>query len=98
MWRLSMAMPGEAWATIDNFDSVTAAAEKIRALESYPVSGIFLEVLIETAHGDEGEAFGHLEHTGRTTALTSSNVLRISGAGIIPALPTGFTIDNVLYQ
>jgi hypothetical protein len=55
--------------SVGNFDSVAAATEKIIEVESYPVSGIFFEVLIEIGPGagSEHEAFGHLEHIGNNT-------------------------------
>jgi hypothetical protein len=69
MWHLKMAERGGAAVTVGTFESVTAAAEKIIELEGYPVSGIFFEIYIETGPGahSEQEAFGHLEHTGKTT-------------------------------
>jgi hypothetical protein len=62
-----MADRGKPWEMVGSFDSITAAARKIIELEAYPITGIFLEILIETGAeaASEQEAFGHLEHTGK---------------------------------
>jgi hypothetical protein len=56
---------GEGMIEAGNFETMTAAARRIRELEDYPVSGVFLQILAETDCGTDEESFGHLEHTGR---------------------------------
>ncbi len=65
MWQLSMTNAAKEWTSIGSFDSVTAAARRIRELEDYPVSDVFLEIHVDTTHGTDEEAFAVLHHTGR---------------------------------
>ena len=65
MWQLWMTNAAKNWVEAGSFDSVTAAARRIREIEDYPVSGLFLTMHIDTITGSDMEAFGHLEHTGR---------------------------------
>jgi hypothetical protein len=53
------------WIEGGSFETVTAAARRIRELEDYPVTGMFLEVYVDTEHGSDDEALGRLEHVGR---------------------------------
>ncbi len=48
-----------------SFESVTAAARRIREIEEYPSGGVFLEMYIDPDYGSDEESFGHLEHKGR---------------------------------
>jgi hypothetical protein len=65
MWRLKMTNAAKEWIDAGGFETVTAAAQRIRELEKYPVTGVFLEMYVDTVHGTDEESFGHLEHTGR---------------------------------
>ena len=65
MWQLSMTNAAEEWTEVGRFESMTAAARRIRELEGYPVTGIFLEMHVDTELGTDEEAFGVLHHTGR---------------------------------
>jgi hypothetical protein len=65
MWRLMMTNPAKEWVEAGTFETVTAAAGRIRELEDYPVTGVFLQMHIDTLHGTDEESFGHLEHTGQ---------------------------------
>jgi hypothetical protein len=65
MWQLKMTNPAKEWVDAGIFESVTAAARRIREIESYPAAGVFLEMHVDTELGSDDEAFGHLEHTGR---------------------------------
>lgn len=60
-----MTGSGGAWVLVDTFESMTAAARRIREIEAYPVSGVFLEMHVGTEHSNDAEAFAHLEHKGR---------------------------------
>jgi hypothetical protein len=44
---------------------MTAAARRIRELEDYPVTGVFLQMYVGTEFGTDEASFGHLEHTGK---------------------------------
>ena len=44
---------------------MTAAVRRIREIEGYSVTGLFLEIHIETVHGSDEEALGHFEYKGR---------------------------------
>lgn len=65
MWQLKMTNAAKEWIEVGTFDTVTAAARRIRELESYPTTGVFLEAYVDTEHGTDEEAFGVLHHTGR---------------------------------
>jgi hypothetical protein len=65
MWQLMMTNAAKEWVEAGSFETMTAAARRIRELEAYPVTGIFLEMHIDTELGTDEESFGHLEHTGR---------------------------------
>jgi hypothetical protein len=60
-----MTGSGGDWVLVDSFASVTEAARRIREIEGYPVTGVFLEMHVCTEHGSDAEAFAHLEHKGR---------------------------------
>lgn len=68
MWQLHMTNAQNEWTHEGDFETMTAAAKRIREIEGYPVTGIFLEIQVDTAHGTDAEAFGHLEHKGRRAA------------------------------
>jgi hypothetical protein len=65
MWQLMMTNAAKEWVDAGDFETVTAAAGRIRELEGYPVTGIFFQVYVDTVHGTDEEAFGHLHHNGR---------------------------------
>jgi hypothetical protein len=65
MWQLSKTNAAKEWTNIGTFDSVTAAARRIREIEGYPNTGVFLELHVDTALGTDEEAFAVLHHTGR---------------------------------
>ena len=65
MWQLSMTNAGKEWTSVGTFDTVTAAARRIREIEEYPVTGVFLERHVDTELGTDEEAFSVLHHTGR---------------------------------
>jgi hypothetical protein len=65
MWQLMMTNAANEWVDAGDFETVTAAAGRIRELEEYPVTGVFFKVYVDTAHGTDEEAFGHLHHDGR---------------------------------
>jgi hypothetical protein len=65
-WKLSMTNAAKEWVEVGNFDTVTAAARRIRELEDYPTTGVFLQFHVETEFfGTDDEAFSCLHHTGR---------------------------------
>jgi hypothetical protein len=65
MWQLSMTNAAKEWTSVGTFDSVTAAARRIRELEGRQSGGIFLELHVEIDFGTDEDAFSVLHHTGR---------------------------------
>ena len=65
MWHLSMTNAAKEWIEVGRFDTVTAAAQRIRQLEGYPNNGVFLEMHVDTTFGTDEEAFSVFHHTGR---------------------------------
>lgn len=65
MWQLMMTNAAREWVAAGVFETMTAAARRIRELEDYPVTGVFLEIYADTELGTDEESFGHLEHKGR---------------------------------
>jgi hypothetical protein len=65
MWQLMMTNAAKEWVDAGNFETVQAAARRIREIEDYPGGGLFLEMHIEFDSGSDEESFGHLEHTGK---------------------------------
>lgn len=65
MWQLKMTNAAKEWVEVGTFDTVTAAAARIRVLEDYPTTGVFLEIHVDTELGTDEEVFGVLHHTGR---------------------------------
>ena len=65
MWQLNMTNAAKEWITVGHFETVTDAARRIRELEGRAEGGIFLSAYVEIDFGDDTEALGHLEHTGK---------------------------------
>jgi len=65
MWQLMMTNAAREWVPDGNFETVTAAARRIRELEGRATGGIFLSMHVEIDFGSDDEAFGHLECTGK---------------------------------
>jgi hypothetical protein len=65
MWRLMMTNAATEWVEAGDFETLTAAARRIRELEDYPVTGVFLEAYCDTERGSDDEALSHFEHKGR---------------------------------
>jgi hypothetical protein len=65
MWQLSMTNAANEWTSIGTFGSVTAAARRIREIEGYSNTGVFLELHVDTELGTDLEAFSVLHHIGR---------------------------------
>ena len=65
MWQLSMTNAAKEWISIGTLESVTAAARRIREIEGYPHTGVFLELHVDATLGTDDEAVGVLHHTGR---------------------------------
>jgi hypothetical protein len=65
MWKLMMTNAAKEWVPDGDFETVTAAAGRILEIEDYPVTGVFLQMYVDTVHGSDEESFGHLEHKGR---------------------------------
>jgi hypothetical protein len=63
MWQLSMTNVAKEWTEVGAFDTVTAAAGRIREIEGFPDTSFFLEVRVD--HGTDDEVFSILRHTGR---------------------------------
>jgi hypothetical protein len=68
-WRLFVTNPESDWQPVDTFHDLAAAADRIRQMEGYPTSGIFLEFYIDPSTTD-GEAFSHFAHTGQRNLYT----------------------------
>jgi hypothetical protein len=65
MWQLKMTNAAKEWIEVGTFDTVTAAARRIRELEGRSDGGIFLEMHVEIDCGTDEEAFSVLHHTGK---------------------------------
>jgi hypothetical protein len=65
MWKLKMTNGAKEWVEVGDFDTVTAAARRIREFEGRSDGGIFLEMHVEIDCGTDEEAFSVLHHTGR---------------------------------
>ena len=65
MWRLKMTNAAKEWIEVGTFDTVTAAARRIREIEGRSDGGIFLEMHVEIDFGTDEEAFSVLHHTGK---------------------------------
>ncbi|TWB09329.1 hypothetical protein FBZ89_14213 [Nitrospirillum amazonense] len=65
MWQLSTTNAAREWVEIGRFDTVTAAARRIRELEEYPTAGVFFELYVDTELGTDDDAFSVLHHTGK---------------------------------
>ena len=65
MWQLCTINADREWIAVGSFDTVTAAARRIREIEGRSSDGIFLEMHVEIDCGTDEEAFSVLHHTGR---------------------------------
>jgi hypothetical protein len=65
MWQLSMTNAAKEWTSVGTFETVTAAARRIRELEGRTSGGVFLELHVEIDFGTDEEAFSTLHHTGQ---------------------------------
>jgi hypothetical protein len=65
MWQLSMTNGAKEWFEVGRFDTVTAAARRIREIEGRSRGGIFLELHVEIDFGTDEEAFSVLHHSGQ---------------------------------
>ena len=65
MWQLKMTNAAKEWVEVGTFDTVSAAARRIREIEGRPSGGIFLEMYVEINFGTDEDAFSVLHHTGR---------------------------------
>ncbi len=65
MWKLMMTNAAKEWVEAGHFGTVIEAARRIRELEDYPFTGVFLQIYADTEFGTDDESFGHLEHTGK---------------------------------
>ena len=65
MWQLKMTNTAKEWVEVGTFETVTAAARRIREIEGRPSGGIFLEIYVEIDLGTDEDAFSVLHHTGR---------------------------------
>jgi hypothetical protein len=66
MWQLHMKAPADQeWVQVASFETVTAAARRIREIEGCASGGIFLEMHVEIDFGTDEDAFSILHHTGR---------------------------------
>ena len=68
MWHLHMTNNRNEWVHDGDFETVTAAARRIRETEAYPVTGLFFEIQVDTAHDSDKDSFGHREPIGRRAA------------------------------
>jgi hypothetical protein len=46
-----MTNAAKEWIEVGTFDTVMAAARRIRELQSYPTSGVFFETHVDTVFG-----------------------------------------------
>jgi hypothetical protein len=60
-----MTNAAKEWVEAGTFDTVTAAARRIREIEGRPSGGIFLEMYVEIDFGTDEETFSVLHYTGQ---------------------------------
>jgi len=48
-----MTNAAKEWIDLGTFDTVTAAARRIRELQSYPMTGVFFETHVDTVFGTD---------------------------------------------
>jgi hypothetical protein len=65
MWQLKMTNEAREWIEVGTFETVTAAARRIREIEGRTSGGIFLEMFVEIDFGSDEEAFSVLHYTGQ---------------------------------
>lgn len=65
MWHLKMTNAAKEWVDVGTYDTMTAAARRIRKIEDQPSGGIFLQRYVEIDSGSDEDAFGVLHHTGK---------------------------------
>ena len=78
MWALHASAKGniKAWEMVGRFESVTDAARYIIEIEAIPVTGLHLEMPVDTLHGTDAEAFGYFEFTGRKALYALKRVVQ----------------------
>ena len=64
IWQLFVTNPDCDWQPVDTFLDLAEAANRIRRMENYPTTGVFLEFYIDPQTTDI-EALSHFEHTGQ---------------------------------
>ncbi len=65
IWRLFVTNPECDWQPIDRFLDFAGAADRIREMEGYPATGIFLEFYIDPQTSD-------MEALSRTSSIPDS--------------------------
>ena len=65
MWQLEVMKADKELVEAGRFESVTAAAGRIRELEDYPAMSVIFSIYVDPDHGTDEKSFGHLEHKGR---------------------------------
>ncbi len=65
MWRLMTTTRGKEWTEVGIFETMTAAARRIRQIEDYDNPFFFLRVGVYTDDLDDAEALRHFEHDGK---------------------------------
>jgi len=65
MWQLRMTNTAKEWGVVGTFESVMAAARRIRELEGNQAHGLFFEIFVECDFGTDDEHFRVRHHTGK---------------------------------
>jgi hypothetical protein len=67
MWHLKMTNDAPERVEVGTFESITAAARRIRELEGSQTNGVRLEFYVETDCGTDADALSVFHHTGKRT-------------------------------
>ncbi|CAB3802765.1 hypothetical protein LMG28614_05692 [Paraburkholderia ultramafica] len=75
MWELNKNDRSKDWKAVGTFASIQEATKRIIELEAKPVSGIHLEMFVETNYGSDEEFLGYFEYTGAKSLYVIKRVL-----------------------
>jgi hypothetical protein len=89
-----MTNTAKEWVVVGTFESVMAAARRIRELEGNQAHGHFFEIFVECDFGADDEHFSVLHHTGNVRITTSGGAGRINGHHWLTAGVLKFALDD----
>ncbi|HTV30489.1 MAG TPA: hypothetical protein VMF32_22280 [Xanthobacteraceae bacterium] len=65
MWQLKMTNAAKEWTEVGTFETLSAAARRIRELEDRAANGLFLEFYVDTDLATDEEALSIFHYTGK---------------------------------